>query len=252
MLARQRHREILTVLDIEGSVRVSDLAQRFEVTEETIRRDLDKLETSAQLQRSHGGAVPLNDRRELPHGYRASQLEKEKTAISKEAAGRVREGETILLDASSTAWFMARYLKDMPLTVLTNSVNIMTLLAPLKHIRIQSLGGTMSPTIMGFVGPLAEENLKRYNVDQFYFSCRGLDLVSGLSDPTEEGASLKKAMIAASRNQTLLLDNSKFGIKAFAHIAGLDCLQEIITDSETPVDTVKKLEKIGIRVTRTA
>src|SRR5438045_5215952 len=119
MLAVERLREIEKRIKRDGSARVADLARELSVTEETIRRDLEKLEDDRKILRSHGGAVaPANG--EIPHTERESQQAAEKSAIAREAVKRVSEGDTLFIDASSTALELARILPDMPLTVLTN------------------------------------------------------------------------------------------------------------------------------------
>ena len=124
MLAEERHRAIRERLARQGSVRVTVLASMFSVTEETIRRDLDKLQDEGFLRRIHGGALPVAESgTDTPFWYREQVLEDEKRAIAREAAKRIEAGDRILLDASSTAWFLAQEIpEDLPLTVLTNSI----------------------------------------------------------------------------------------------------------------------------------
>jgi len=166
MLAAERQEYIVRVVNERGSARVSELAELCRVTEETIRRDLDRLEEAGRLRRSHGGAVSLKDAdlsgpQEIPHHEREITRAEEKRRIAEEAVKHIRPGERILLDGSSTAWYVARILPDMPLTVLTNSVKAAAELGSKERIEVLSTGGLMSHRSLSFVGPLAERALDR-------------------------------------------------------------------------------------------
>ncbi len=144
MLAIERQREILSVLGKEGSVRVAELAQRFEVTDETIRRDLAKLETQGKIVRSHGGALMSEPEDALrPFAWREVAYEMEKAAIGRMAITRIEEDDSILLDASTTCWHMAKRMDDIPLTVVTNSLQIPLALSNRNRIDVHILGGRM-------------------------------------------------------------------------------------------------------------
>ena len=137
MLALERHLNILALLEGQGSARVADLARRFAVTEETIRRDLVKLEAEGRLRLSHGGAMLLKDEGgESPYWWREVAQQDEKVAIAREAAARVASGDRILLDASTTAWHVARRLSDRHLAVVTHSLRVAAELARLEHVEV--------------------------------------------------------------------------------------------------------------------
>lgn len=251
MLALQRQREILKMAERDGAVRVTDLAQRFSVTEETIRRDLTMMENAGRLKRSHGGAVlAQSERREMPHRQREIICRDEKIAIAREAVKRVNEGDTILMDASTSVLFMAHELPDRPLTVVTNSVLVVLALAEREHIRLLSVGGSFSPVSMSFLGPLAEKSFQEYHVNKLFFSCRGVDVQRGLSDPGEATAQLKQQMMKIADERILLADHGKFGVRALAVIAGLDTLSEIITDAEADEEMGEAVHAQGPRLTR--
>jgi DeoR/GlpR family transcriptional regulator of sugar metabolism len=249
MLAIERQHEILTLLDSQGSIRVGKLAKRFEVTEETIRRDLHLLQDQGKLQRSHGGAVPVDlGSREIPHWQREAENVEEKRAIGKEAASRVEEGDTILLDASSTAWFMAQYLEDISVTVLTNAVQVAMALARHQNIRIIHTGGTLSRASLSFQGPIAERTLDEFHVDKLFLSCRGLDAARGLSDANDVHAVLKRKMVAIADRKILMLDHSKFGKRALTLIATLDAFDELITDTQADQAMLDGARELGLAV----
>ncbi len=250
MLVAERHREIVAVVNKRGSIRVTELAQLFHVTEETIRRDLEKLESQGKLQRSHGGAVRTEStERETPFSEREIAHVKEKSAIAREAVKRVEEYDSIILDASTTAWQMARLLPNIRLTVVTNAIKVAMELANRSRITVISTGGTLSPESLSYVGPLAERSLETYHVNKLFFSCSGLHTEHGLSDPTEWQAVLKRRMMSIAGQCYLLVDHSKFGVQAFSTIADVAGVHEVITDDKVDSDNVKQLEQVGVSVT---
>lgn len=250
MLIAERHREIMNVLDQEGRVKVNELARLFQVTEETIRRDLERLESEGKLLRSHGGAVSVKSfERETPFSEREIRYMQEKMAIAREAVKRVEEGDTILLDASTTAWQMARLLPDMHLTVLTNAIKVAVELAERSRIRVISTGGKLSPASLSYVGPAAERMLKDYHVSKLFFSCKGVDIERGLSDSSESNATIKRRMMAIADKRYLLADHSKFGIKALAMLAPLDEVGEVITDRKLDASMLYRMSGMNMNVT---
>ncbi len=251
MLVAERHREIVNLVDNEGSVRVAELAKLFQVTEETIRRDLEKLEAEGKLLRSHGGAVSAkNSERETHFSEREISHIQEKMAIAREAVSRVEEGDTILLDASTTAWQMARLLPDMRMTVLTNAIKVAVELAERSKIRVISTGGTLSAPSLSFIGPIAEKTLQSYHVNKLFLSCKGVDIERGLSDSNELQAMLKRNMISIADRCYLLVDHSKFGVKSLTRIAQLKEIHEVITDENTDQSIVEQLQRMDMTVTR--
>jgi DeoR/GlpR family transcriptional regulator of sugar metabolism len=250
MLAIERHREILSVLGKEGSVRVTELAKRFNVTEETIRRDFGKLETQGKIVRSHGGAIMTEPEETLrPFSWREVANETEKAAIVQEAITRILPDDTILLDASTTAWHLAKRLEDIPLTVITNSLQIPIALANRNKIDVYILGGRMGKKSLSFIGPTTERQLHQYHVDKLFISCEGLDLKRGISDISENQAELRRIMISCADKKYLLVDHSKFSVRSLAHICSLNIFDEIITDSNTDESIINQLKDMQINTT---
>src|SRR5690606_4926839 len=175
MLATERRRKIMELIQSEGSILVSEMSKRFHVTEETIRRDLDKLESEGKVIRTHGGAI-INDTSpaEIPVEYREIKRLEQKKAIAKEAVKFVQAEDCIALDASTTAWQMAKILPDLPITVVTNSVKVVMELANKENIQVVSVGGTLVSRSLSFVGPLTERSIEGYHVQKCFLSCGGL------------------------------------------------------------------------------
>jgi DeoR/GlpR family transcriptional regulator of sugar metabolism len=250
MLVAERHREILNILQRDGSVRVTELAKSFQVAEETIRRDLERLEVEGRLHRSHGGAVPVNTNgREIPFTEREMRQQTEKKAIGHAAALKIQEGDTIFIDASSTALAFARVLPDTHLTVLTNAVKVALELASRPHIRVISTGGLLAPESLSFVGPLTEKLLTEYHVDKLFFSCKGVDFERGVSESNEMQGALKQKLLGISSARYLLADHSKFGVRGLTRFADLADLTELITDKKTPAVILQQLEERRIKLT---
>lgn len=252
MLAAERGEKIVQIVNGQGSVRVSELSEMFGVTEETIRRDLDRLEREGRLKRSHGGAISLREPQlEVPYSEREVTNVAEKQRIARRAVELVEEHDFIILDASSTAWYMADALPDMPLTVLTNSIKVALELAAKEKIRLISTGGILSPRSLSYVGPLAEQSLDRYHVAKAFISCKGLHVDRGLSESNELQARIKQKMMSIADTVYVLADHTKFGVQSFAFVEGYERVSGIITDSgvdrtHTEAFTKKKVEVIVV------
>ncbi|WP_028552509.1 DeoR/GlpR family DNA-binding transcription regulator [Paenibacillus sp. UNC451MF] len=250
MLAAERYEKIVSVVNQRGAIRVSELSELFQVTEETIRRDLDRLEQAGRLTRSHGGAVSIKDDQqpEIPYFEREITYAEEKKRIAQAAIKRIAPKDRILLDASSTAWYMAAEVPDHPLTVLTNSIKVATELSSKEKIEVISTGGLLAQRSLSYVGPLAERSLDTYHVDKLFLSCKGVHLDRGISESNELQARIKERMIGMADEVILLVDSSKFGIQAFTHVADLSEVDVIITDRRIAKDTLEQLQDRGISV----
>ncbi|MFS0597548.1 DeoR/GlpR family DNA-binding transcription regulator [Peribacillus frigoritolerans] len=250
MLVAERHQKIVELVNERSSIRVTELSEIFSVTEETIRRDLEKLEKETKLKRSHGGAVSLQeDDSEIHFSERVITNVNEKKVIAYEAAKRIVEGDRIILDASTTAWYMSKALPNIPLTVITNSTKVVMELSKKEKIEVISTGGRLLSKSLSFVGPIAEKSLTMYHVNKTFLSCKGIHLEEGLSDSNEGQALLKKKMIERSDAVILMVDSSKFGKKAFSLIVPPSEVDEVITDREIDEASRKLLEKRHVKVT---
>lgn len=244
ILAVERHRQIVGIVDRDGSARATDLAKAFNVTQETIRLDLEKLEEEGLLLRKHGGAVTIQSLHpETPFSQRQVALVEEKAAIAREALREIKEGDTILLDASSTAWQLSRLISDMPLTVVTHAVKVAVELSSKSNVRVLGLGGTLSSASLSFVGPITERWMKEFHVDKAFMSCTGMDLQRGASDAHEWQAALKACMMQGSDFRCLMIDHSKFHVKALSVFAQIPDFDLIITDNRIDDEVREKLQK---------
>jgi DeoR/GlpR family transcriptional regulator of sugar metabolism len=249
MFAEERHLQILTILERQGRVRVVELARELQVTEETVRRDLERLDQDGRLQRTHGGALPGSARRELPFAQRQASQLAAKTAIAHAALALVVPGQVIALDGSTSAFAMASSLPEgVALTVVTTSLPVVGALADREDVRVVCSGGTFDPTSRSFLGPIAAEALARINIHTLFLSCIGVDLERGVSESTDDLAAVKRRLIERAERVVLLVDNSKFGVRGAISFATLADIDVVITDRPVEPATAAALAAQGGRV----
>ena len=251
MLAIDRQRRILDHLHGAGSLRTTDTATLLGVTDETVRKDFEVLEKRGELIRIHGGASrPERIKEEQPFTERQAVRREEKLVIARLAAGRIQANETIFLDASSTVLTLTEFLPDVPLTVLTNALNVVTALADRPNLDLICTGGTFDARSRSFTGLIAENSLKRYNIHRMFFSGNGLHLERGASERNSLQAAFKERVIASAEDVVMLADASKLGQKSaffFGEVADLSCL---ITDAAADPSFIGALEARGVEVLR--
>jgi len=249
MLALERHRILLTLLNETGAIRTAEAAAALGVTEETVRRDFEKLEAEGELLRSHGGAVKLESaRREYPATERAEQHAPEKLRIATAAMAHIETGQTILFDASTTALQVAHLLPDRPLTVLTNAIQTALVLAEKPAIQVHFLGGSLVTSSLSCTGWAAEHMLTMFRIDAAYISCRGLDAERGPSEATEEQARFKRQIVECADAVCLLADGSKAGVSSSHYFAKTADVDLWITDAHPAEPFESTLTSHGVRL----
>ena len=252
LLVEERRRKILDRLRERGRVTVGELVRLFRVSTVTIRGDLEALEREGALVRSHGGALPHRQPEgDMALGVKATLHRAEKARIGRRAAERIVDGDTVILDSGSTTAEVARHLRAAgfgSLTVITNALNIAVEVARLPHVRLIMLGGVLRPLSFSLVDPRGESLLAELSADKLFLGVDGIDVASGLTtfDPLE--ARLNAAMVRAARQVIVVADSSKFGRRGVAPIAGLDCVDTVITDGAIDAATRKALEKRRVEV----
>lgn len=232
MLAIERRRKIISLLEERNSVLVPELSKIFNVTEETVRRDLEKLEVEGLLKRTYGGAV-INDsiNSELPLKIREGTNIEGKQAIGIKVAEYIKDGDTIMLDSSTTALKVAEQIKDKKkITVITNSVNVVTELSNARDCKIISTGGNLRENAMSFVGHLTENSIRNFNVDLAVICCKGLDLQREITESNDMEAEVKKAMLKAADKTFLVVDYTKFNKVSFIKMLKFEDIDCIFTD----------------------
>ena len=250
MFALERQKIILQKLSDNGAVWVSRLAGELGVTEETIRRDLEKLEKQECLMRTHGGAVPVD-----ATAYELSLEKRKRTNVDIKqklaavAAGHILPGDTIFLDASTTTFYMAKELKNIKnITIITNSVRIISELASVEHIKLIAIGGVVSQN-QSFVGALSEHNISSsYFADKIFFSSKGVMEESGVLESNEQECGIKQCMLKNAKSAYYLCDKSKVDRVGFAKLAGFEEIDYFITDAEINDSWLKKLVENKVEV----
>lgn len=250
MLAIERKNEILETLQKEQRVLVAELSQKYNVTEETIRRDLDKLEKEGFVKKTYGGAVlNKNASIDLPLRIREKTNRKEKQIIALSVAKLVEDGDCIMLDSSSTSLMIAQELKKRKkLTVITNSVEVLIELSGNEGIHVISTGGTLRDTSLSLVGKAAQEVLNHYNVDKAIISCKGVDIEKGVTDSHEMEADVKVSMCSRAKTTILAADSSKLGEVYFVKVCDLKAGDILVTDRPPSQELGEYFEKLGIGV----
>lgn len=250
MAARDRINLIKQLLLNEKRVSVSDLSQKFSVTEETIRRDLDKLESQGVLNRTYGGAV-LNIEEtvsNIPFYKRAESSLEEKQDIAIKANRLLRTVNTMFADSSTTVMETLKLLKKRDdLTIVTNSSEALKELI-VADVNVISTGGQLNKRSLSLQGELTEKAIENYNVDMAVISCKGLDILTGATDTNEGEASLKKCMIKQANEVMLLIDHTKFSKKAFVHLLELNDIDHVVTDIEPSSEWLEYLNSNNIQI----
>ncbi len=250
MIASRRHELILRMLRTDGPAAVSLLANRLEVSQATVRRDLGQLAEAGRLTRVYGGAVAVPDHDE-PFADVAAVRVPEKDAVAEQAAELITDGDVVLLDIGTTAHRLARQLHHRPLTVITSSLAVYEELATDHDIELVMLGGTVRRNYRSLVGFLTEDALRQLRTDWAFLGTSGVRPDGTVTDTTVIEVPVKRAMIAAADRAVLLADASKFPGKGTARICGAADLDALVTNEGADPDTLTVFREIGVDV-RTA
>lgn len=249
MNAFDRRSEIVRYLQQEERASTQLLSQMFDVSEVTIRHDLNELNKRGWVTRVHGGAEVVQ-RLQYEQSFaerRAINLDA-KIAIAKTAVSLVEPGSTIMLDSSTTAFQLALLLSSMrDLRVVTNNLHAVSILSTNKDIEVIIVGGVVREETASIVGPPAVEMLGRWHADQGFFGAAGLTERRGLSDVDVRETNVKRAMVEAVDRVNVLLDASKFGKQAFSTFANLEVIDELITDKPVTEEYSDLFRRFGIK-----
>lgn len=253
-LAAERHNWILRALQQQGVVTVSGLSDALDVSDVTVRRDLTYLEGQNLLRRTHGGATALNHIvRDRPVSEKAAQHAEEKQRIGAAAAALVEDHDRIILASGTTVMHVARRLRMLAhgatLTAITNAMNVALELTGLQGVEVHMLGGLVRTTSTSVAGPMAEKMLRQFTCRKLFLGVDGFDLQHGLTTSNALEAHLNMCMIAAAEQVVVVADASKFGLRSFGRICGVDQVHQVITDDSIPDGVVAQMEEAGIAVT---
>lgn len=245
MLLSDRRQKIMDLLCIQGSVTVDELSKALSVSEETVRRDLNAMEKEGLLNRVYGGAYLGNlVRQTLPNDMRMNTLCEEKGDIADICAGMIKNGDTIMLDASTTAYYVAKRITNYQnLTVITNSLDITYLLSDAAGVHVICCGGHLDKKSMSFMEMEALEELSRYYADTCFVSCTGISRDFGLSDSIEMQSRIRRIMIQHAQKKVCIADSTKLGKTTLCQIVPMRDMDAIVLDRRPPEEWIDKLRR---------
>jgi DeoR family fructose operon transcriptional repressor len=243
----RRLAQIRQMLDAGDAVTVGELTDRLGVSEATVRRDLDLLQESGVAQRTHGGAVPAG-RRELPFPERSSVQVAEKRAIARAAAAMVTPGDTVFLGGGSTTLRLAEQLRDVDLTVVTNSLPVARELSRSPAVQVIVIGGTLRTPELTMVGPRAVEAIRAYRAGTAFLGVPALDAEHGFTADGDAEAATDAAFIAMAQRTVVLADHTKLGHVSTTHVVPLSAIDTVVTDDGAPAGVLAELRASGTHV----
>lgn len=252
MLAAERNRELRRRILERGSIRVSEEARHFGVSDETIRRDIKLLAANGVVDPVFGGAVvkAVSGPVVPPVGERHRVEERAKAAIGEAAAQLVGSGQTVIIDAGTTTLALARRLgKHRGLTIITNSIPVAQLCAEGADSVTYVIGGKLVPSSLSMIGPQAERDLAQMGADWAFLGAAAIDVESGFTSADPYEAQVKRAMIRAARQTVILADHTKFGARRFASFARAEDIDRVISTSSCPARFPPWLEAADVTVT---
>lgn len=232
--AEDRQAKIVELLREHNFLDLRTLTERFDVSVATIRRDLGELEEAGSLRRTHGGAVSVNQvAQDKTNAARAVWNQAEKSAIAAVVKGMIVDGDTVLLDAGTTALEVAKTLVGRRnLTLISNGLDIIAELTRDEGQSIYSVGGEYTETNRSFRGPLAEQFIRQFNVDKLILNAASIDIDRGLiCTVSPVNASVARAMIEVSRRVIVVADHSKFTKSSLSVVAKIEDIGVIVTDA---------------------
>lgn len=252
LLPHERHLRILEQARSRSRVEVAALARELDVTSETIRRDLTILEQQGQLRRVHGGAVHIQRLGYEPSvTARRERQMAEKARISRAALELLPDGGSILIDSGTTTMEFARRLpSDLAISVVTNSLQVATLLSEWPQVELLMLGGRLREVTRALVGPWPTSALAGLRVDVAFLGTNGVTPEAGLTTPDQAEAEVKRAMVDAAGLVVCLADHTKIGLTQLCRFADLDEVDVIVTDSGLDDALAEELSAAGPRVIR--
>jgi len=247
-LKEERQQRILATVQEDRRVTVSELSQRFGVSEVTIRRDLSELASQGALRRAHGGAVATLPP-EPPVIQRMTQAHVCKECIGRAAAALIGDGESVFIGSGSTAIYVARHLAARKnLTVVTDAVTIATELASAEGVTVVVTGGMMRDSELSLIGHIAEQSLREVRVDKVIVGMRAVSLEAGMTNDYLPEVMTDRAILQMAPELILIVDHTKFGKAASAFVGPVERITTLVTDSKANPETLARFEERGIRV----
>ena len=255
-LSIERRMEIVKIINTHKSATVAEIVEWIGASPATVRRDLTWLDEQGLIMRTHGGATAIDYssqallRGSVPsYEQRLNEYMEEKRTIGQCAAGHIHDGETIILDASTTNHYVLPFLaKKRDLTIITNSLYIsnelMTIGETNPSLTVICSGGTLYRRSHSFIGMVAEQALSQFYVDKAFIGLRGISLHHGLTSPFPEEIPIKRQMIKCAKEVFILADHTKFNVTSASLIAPLNIVHTLITDVGVTPEIVRQMSNI--------
>ena len=246
----ERQKQILFLLTQQGRLSVTEIVKQFAISEATARRDLESLASQGKAQRVHGGVMAVElAPPELPILEREREQQEEKTRIGRAAASMIGDKETVFLGSGTTVLEVARNLRDRKsLTVITNSLPVLNMLAGIKEITIISLGGMLRESELSFIGHITEQALAEIRVDKLVMGTRGVSLEHGLTNDYLQETLTDRAIIKSGYEVIIVADHTKVNRVSTVLLAPLNRMHIFVIDSKADKKFVQVLKKQGIQV----
>ena len=248
MTSEERKHRIEAYLQRVEFASLEELSQHVEASVSTVRRDLTTLEVSGTLRRTHGGArilTPKTD--EFAFTSRDSQQLSEKEAIGKACAELIGQNQSVILDAGTTVYHVARHLEEKAPQIVTNSLPVANLFASANRVEVILAGGVIYPRLGVLVGPMTVEAFSSMRADVAIMSAGGITL-EGITNSHALLIDIQRAMLKAAQKIVFCLDHSKFGRQSVSPLCGLEQVDAIVTDSHAPASLVAALRERGVEV----
>jgi DeoR family fructose operon transcriptional repressor len=248
MQLEERYRRIEAYLQKMEFALLEELAREVGASVSTVRRDLSALEATGTVKRTHGGARVVNPRSdEFMFSARNTHQLTEKEAIGKACTGLIQPNQTIIIDAGTTCFHVARHLQDKAPHIITNSLPVANHFAGANHLEIVLSGGVIYPRLGVLVGPLAVEAFSKIHADIAIMSAGGIS-VEGVSNSHGLLIDIQRAMINAVQKVIFCIDHTKFGRQSVLPLCDLDTVDTVVTDSKAPADLLETLRSRQIEV----
>ena len=246
----ERQKQILSLLARRGRLRVTEIVEQFSISEATARLDLESLASQGKAQRVHGGIIAVEQAPpELPILERESEQPDEKTLIGRATAELISDRETVFLGSGTTVLEVARNLRNRSnLTVITNSLPVLNMLAGIKDITVISLGGMLRDSELSFIGHITELALTELRADKVIMGTRGVSLEHGLTNDYLEETLTDRAILKIGREVIIVADHTKVNRVSTALLAPLKSVNTFVTDSKSDRKFIQLLKKQDIKV----
>ncbi len=248
MQPEERQHRIAEFLQQVEFASLEEISKHVDTSVSTVRRDLSILEAQGNVQRTHGGAriiTPKSD--EFTFSARDTHQLEEKEAIGRTCAELIGPNQSVIIDAGTTVYHVARYLESKAPQIITNSLPVANLFASANRLEVVVSGGVIYPRLGVLVGPQAVEAFSRIHADVAIMSAGGISL-EGITNSHGLLIDIQRAMINAAKNVIFCIDHTKFGRQSVSPLCGLDCVDTIVTDHAAPAELVAELRAREVEV----